>query len=1845
MKRTILRFVMAMASLMPLVAFSNGSPVTSDTLTVSVDGVKDATCFGSNDGEILIAVQGTPPFIFQWSNGGTTQNLSNLQAGIYDVVVEDSTGAQIALEGIEIKQPEALNLAMSTAIYPDCNGLPGALTVEVSGGTPGYAYAWGTGATESTIENLVAGDYDLTVTDANGCSEALTIPLYPQMPAISLASSGNITCVQSFVVLDGSASAFGNNFAFFWTAYNGGNFASSTDSLITTADASGTYTLEISDLLNGCVSTTTVEIIVDTLSPAADAGQDVTLACTNSETDLNGTASNGANFTFLWTADNGGHIVAGETTATPTVHHAGTFTFTVTNLDNGCVATDTIQVFGTSEPPVAQVTGGALTCLISEVQLTAEADTTDKVFNWTGPNGFASDELNPFATSDGEYIFTITDTLTTCVSHVHTEILDNTGEPALSVTGGTITCAAQTVGLETMTSSPDAIFDWTGPNGFTSIEQNPEVAEAGDYLVVLTDTLTGCSASATVLVESNIAVPVADAGAGSELTCAAPAILLDATSSSQGANFTYAWTTANGNILAGAETLTPEVNAAGTYTLTVTDTLNGCFATAEVIVVSNIVTPAVEAFGGTVTCFEPELQLLGVFDTLGVTFGWTGPNGFASSEQNPMVTVAGEYHLTVTDALTGCTGSAIAILEKDGIDPELTTTGGTINCNNATVQLTVEAQIGGIVWSWAGSNGFESLEQNPQVNEPGMYTVLAIDTVFGCIAIDSVLVEIDTLSPVADAGQGLSFNCHISNAYLDGSASSQGANFAYIWTTVDGNIAEGETTLTPFVDVPGTYTLTVSNTVSGCQTVSEVIVSQIAPVTAAASSENVACFNTATGSATVIPGGGDSNFTYAWSSGSLQATATGLVAGNYTVTVTDGQGCTATSSVTLSQPTVLKAHATGTGQSLAGVEDGVVTASPTGGTAPFSYEWSNGGTEQTLTDLAPGAYTVTVTDINGCTAIETANVNEFPCVLTASIEGTDASCFGTLTGAAEVVLQNEVEPVGFAWSNGGSLSTETGLAAGIYNVTITDGTNCSNTLTVVISQPVEITVSELYHVDVTCPDETIGFVIVGVNGGVQPYQFDWSTGSATNIANGLGVGAYNLAVTDGTGCVQNYTTNIITNDAILPVVKTQPAIVYLDENGIATITAEQFDAGSTDNCGIASITIDTETLDCTQLGDQTVTITVTDLNGNESTGTATVTVADDRAPVLTCPDNLMVSACNASVTFEMPEITDNCSIDMAQLELTAGLPSGSVFPLGVTVQTFVYTDASGNSGECSFEINLVEQLDASFTRSNSSCESLCDGSISLTLAGGVQPYNIVWSNGETSETVTGLCAGTYSAIITDAGGCETTVDVEITEPEQLAVTVLNIENPVCASDLAGSITAEVTGGTAPYSFAWSNGETGNSITSITAGTYELTGTDANGCSQTLTIEVAATDSEAPVLALQDLTVSLGANGTVTLDPALFDAGSTDNCGIASLTATPASFGCNDLGDQQVTLTATDNNGNSVSATVTVTIVDNVAPSLTCPANIVAGFCNPTVVFVAPQVQDNCSINPANLQLTAGLPSGSIFPAGVTMQTYSYTDASGNTGTCSFTVSVFGAATVEATTTSITCANECDGAIALNFTGGAAPYNLIWSNGQTGTTATGLCAGTYSATITDAAGCLQSFTTSLMAPSVLNLMVDQVVNDLGGAGLGSIQISVSGGTAPYSYVWTRNGQPFATIEDITNLQAGQYTVAVTDANGCDLSSMTIVVENITSTNEAAWSEGLSLTPNPAADWVRLTVDNPLAEALEVQLFDATGKLARQFILAKGENGKVLDLTALQTGIYSVQLRSAGSFAVRRLVITR
>jgi hypothetical protein len=228
---------------------------------------------------------------------------------------------------------------------------------------------------------------------------------------------------------------------------------------------------------------------------------------------------------------------------------------------------------------------------------------------------------------------------------------------------------------------------------------------------------------------------------------------------------------------------------------------------------------------------------------------------------------------------------------------------------------------------------------------------------------------------------------------------------------------------------------------------------------------------------------------------------------------------------------------------------------------------------------------------------------------------------------------------------------------------------------------------------------------------------------------------------------------------------------------------------------------------------------------------------------------------------------------------------------------------------------------------------------------------------------------------------------------------------------------------------------------------------------------------------------------------------------------------------------------------------------------------------------------------------------------------------------------------------CDGAAKLTLNGGNGPFTFHWNNNQIGVLATELCAGNYTVTITDAGGCPQTKTTQIAQPPALNFSVDQLIND-NGNGTGLIQIAVTGGTPPYHYLWTRNGQIFGNSKNLSNLTPGQYVVIVTDANGCTMNSDPLVITKISATEMPAWAEGLILQPNPASEEVQLIMDEPIGTPATVRLNCGTGEIFHEFIINPWEKTIAIDLTGIASGLWFVQITTAtGQQATRKLIITR
>ena len=346
--------------------------------------------------------------------------------------------------------------------------------------------------------------------------------------------------------------------------------------------------------------------------------------------------------------------------------------------------------------------------------------------------------------------------------------------------------------------------------------------------------------------------------------------------------------------------------------------------------------------------------------------------------------------------------------------------------------------------------------------------------------------------------------------------SASGSGLTYNWTP--GN-PSGDGTASVTGLTAGLWSCTVTNE-CGASSVVNFAITHPSAVSVSSSQTNVSCNGGSNGTAAVSVSGGAGGYTYSWSpSGGTNATATGLAAGNYTVTVTDANTCSSQKSITIIQPPVLNASSSQTNVSCNGGSNGAATASVSGGVGSYTYSWSpSGGTAATATGLSVGNYTVTITDANSCTIQKNFTITQ-PTVLTASLSQTNVSCNGGSNGTATASVSGGAGSYSYSWSpSGGTNATATGLSAGNYTVTITDGNSCSIQKNFTLTQPDPLTVASS-QTNVSCSGGSNGTAAASVSGGAGDYTYSWSpSGGTAATASGLSAGNYTVTISDATAC-------------------------------------------------------------------------------------------------------------------------------------------------------------------------------------------------------------------------------------------------------------------------------------------------------------------------------------------------------------------------------------------------------------------------------------------------------------------------------------------------------------------------------------------------------------------------------------------------------------------------------------------------------------------------------------------------------------------------------------------------------
>lgn len=623
---------------------------------------------------------------------------------------------------------------------------------------------------------------------------------------------------------------------------------------------------------------------------------------------------------------------------------------------------------------------------------------------------------------------------------------------------------------------------------------------------------------------------------------------------------------------------------------------------------------------------------------------------------------------------------------------------------------------------------------------------------------------------------------------------------------------------------------------------------------------NNSCFNSTAGSIE-INGQGAQPITYSWSNGDQDNLAQNLAAGNYSVTITDANSCTATQSFSVSQPAIFEVNATITSNfngfniSCFGANDGAAASTVTGGVGQVNISWlPNGETSSSIQNLTAGMYIITATDANNCVAKDTVTLIQ-PTQLILSGIVTDILCAGNSTGEINTSISGGTGVYTFLWSNNALTEDISSLSAGNYSLNILDQNSCEASAEFTIIEPSGAIVINLTSTEILCNGGT-GNIDLSVNGGIVPYSYLWSTGAITEDLQNVTAGNYTITVTDANNCTQNSsitllqpTPFVLSESHINPVCQNDSrGLIDLNVSGATPAYTYQWNNGQI-------------TQDINELFAGTYFCTVTDANN----------CSQNIQVVLTDPDAVILSETHQNVL----------CYGQATGSINLSIQNGNS-PFNIEWNTTESTEDISNLSAGLYFVNIIDNNNcggfistiitepdtliyvASSIVSDVSCFNGNNGAINISVSGGTSPYSYLWSNGAITEDISALTAGNYSVTITDNNNCIFQFNELVNQATQLIIDENHV-NVLCFGESTGSIAISVSGGNSPYSYSWNNGSQSEDLATLSIGTYTLTVSDANLCTETVTVEIAQPDSKMNLIANSNSVLCFGQNsGSIDL---------------------------------------------------------------------------------------------------------------------------------------------------------------------------------------------------------------------------------------------------------------------------------------------------------------------------------------------------------------------------------------------
>ena len=1349
----------------------------------------DATC-GLNNGTATVTVSGhTPPANYNWDTGDVTGTIT-AGAGNYTVTVTDGAGCS-AVNNVTINDggvpfTSSASVNNNVSCYGVCDG---SATANASGGTGAFNYAWDNGQSSITATGLCAGVHHVTITQA-GCSVVETVNI--TQPTNPLNASINSVVDAHCGLSDGSitVTVTGGTPVYTYTWNSTPQQTNATASGL----ASGNYTVTVKDA-NNC--TTTASGFIDDIGGITVSVTKNDITC-NGLTDGSATATvNGGspNYTYSWSNLTTATIPG----TTHTVSNLGTGNISVVVTDNfGCTATHNATI-SQPNPIVINLVSTTMPTCNGYNNATAQINVSGgtPTYNYTWSSGLNPNSPNNSGLSAGNHSVQVSDSHS-CTASL-TFNIDQPDAILINTITNNATCGMPN-GYATATpigGTPAYQWLWSGGSNPNSQTNHGLTAAGSPYGVTITDA-NGCSAQESVTIVdqpgptatiSNIVHPACNGqNTGS------------ATVSGSGGTgpYTYAWNTTP------QQTSTTAVNlAAGTYIVTVTDA-NLCTVTATAIL-SNptnlnayIVAPQIKCFGA---C-DGTAYVNVTGGTSPYTYLWNN----LQNTQTATNLCAGTYSVTVSDA-HGCSLVRTETLtQAPQINVSANITPSNCSQSDGSIDLTVNGGTPPFTYEWSNTVYSEDNWNIPA----GAYTVTITDAKF-CETIVSYPIsdqnaQVVTISANTDAT--CSGNC---NGTATANVTGGTGFFQYSWNTSPAQTNQTATNL-----CAGSYSIIVTDLNTGCIASTGVTIDEPDPINIISATSNVTCFGSCNGLIDISVVGGTSPYNYYWSGPGVATNSqdqSNLCAGNYSVAILDNNNCYKTESFVIDAPPFITISLATTPTECYGDCTGSVTATPSGGTAPYTYSWSNGQTTATALNLCSELHTVTVTDNNGCTAQNSIMVNQPTAMQFTNVTINDAECNGSSNGNVSVAVIGGTPPYSYVWDNGQTSSNPFGLAAGPHCVTVFDSHNCSIDTCIMVNQPPMLNVT-LNATNELCNGACNGTITAYPSGGQGPYSYLWSNTEVTQTIHNLCAGVYNLTITDANNC-QAYSSTSINSPQVLGIA-VQEVIQPTCGNNNGSIRVGA--TGGTPSYTYAWSPVSGSSNTLSNIGSGNYTVTITD--SHACSISQTVSLSDINAPIIT--DILITNVdCygnntgSAEVIYTSSTAVNTISWSNSQnTALATNLVEGNY---SVTV-----TDDNSCAATENIVITQPQPLSAMITNhADITCFGFTNGQATAMAIGGSTPYIYSWSGGDNTETTHTLQAGLAVVTVTDANGCQATASVNINEPSQLSITG-TATNTSCYAGSDGVITVHASGGTGNYIYSWPQIPANtNTITGLPATTYTV----------------------------------------------------------------------------------------------------------------------------------------------------------------------------------------------------------------------------------------------------------------------------------------------------------------------------------------------------------------------------------------------------------------------------------------